>query len=61
MSNHTKGNPPSSSSERKLAPDLARGFMLLLIALAHANQNLLILEETTLNHPIITPPRREGA
>lgn len=52
MSN-TKANPPSSRSGRKLAPDLARGFMLLLIALAHANQHLLNLEETTLNRIII--------
>lgn len=53
MSNYTKGNPPSSSSGRKLAPDLARGFMLLLIALAHANQNLFNLEATTLNRIIV--------
>jgi uncharacterized protein len=53
MSNYTKRNPLSSSSGRKLAPDLARGFMLLLIALAHANQNLLNLEETTLNQIIV--------
>ncbi|WP_426448345.1 DUF418 domain-containing protein [Paenibacillus sp. S-38] len=53
MSNDAKGNPSSSSSGRKLAPDLARGFMLLLIALAHANQNLLNLEATTLNRMIV--------
>lgn len=45
MSNVTNG--------RKLAPDLARGFMLLLIALAHANQNLLHLEATLLNQIMV--------
>ncbi|MFC4099412.1 DUF418 domain-containing protein [Paenibacillus xanthanilyticus] len=43
----------STNSGRKLAPDLARGFMLLLIALAHANQYLVHLEETALNRVII--------
>ncbi|MGF7036657.1 putative membrane protein YeiB [Paenibacillus mucilaginosus] len=53
MSNNTQSNPSSSGSGRKLAPDLARGFMLLLIALAHANQNLLTLEATTFNRMIV--------
>ncbi|WP_246183304.1 DUF418 domain-containing protein [Paenibacillus methanolicus] len=43
----------SNFSGRKLAPDLARGFMLLLIALAHANQNLIHLEATAINRVIV--------
>ncbi|MGW5878344.1 DUF418 domain-containing protein [Nocardiopsis terrae] len=35
MSRHTAALGPTSASERALAPDLARGFMLLFIALAN--------------------------
>jgi hypothetical protein len=34
----------SSVMKRKLTPDLARGFMLLFIALAHANQFIFSTE-----------------
>ncbi|SDW03168.1 DUF418 domain-containing protein [Paenibacillus sp. CF384] len=53
MINHSKDYQPPSFSKRKLAPDLVRGVMLLLIALAHANQNLLNNEATLLNQLIV--------
>lgn len=37
MTNVTLKSNPISNYDRKLAPDLARGFMLLFIALAHAH------------------------
>lgn len=37
-------NTSSSVNKRKLTPDLARGFMLLFIALAHANQFIFSTE-----------------
>ncbi len=35
MSGHTVSRGPVDAGERALAPDLARGFMLLFIALAN--------------------------
>jgi uncharacterized protein len=43
----TPHSDPKISRERKLTPDLARGFMLLLIALAHAYHFLYAVERET--------------
>lgn len=40
MSTQTSPPPPGATTERKLTPDLARGFMLLLIAMAYAGTYL---------------------
>lgn len=40
MSTQTTPPPPGAATERKLTPDLARGFMLLLIAMAYAGTYL---------------------
>ncbi|QQK75245.1 DUF418 domain-containing protein [Salicibibacter cibarius] len=66
--NHTKetdGNPSLargsvSNNERSLAPDLARGFMLLMIALAHAPLWLDITETNLLGRPEDGGPLSEG-
>lgn len=40
MSTHAPAQRPESTKERKLTPDLARGFMLLLITMAYAGMYL---------------------
>jgi uncharacterized membrane protein YeiB len=42
----------SKTTKRSLAPDLARGFMLLLIALAHAPMYVASSGSGVLNHPL---------
>ncbi|QQK79214.1 DUF418 domain-containing protein [Salicibibacter cibi] len=49
--NHSLARGSVSNNERSLAPDLARGFMLLMIALAHAPLWLDVTETNLLGRP----------